>query len=123
MNITSLVNWNNPPQPLWLVTHDNGDAAYLIPAGTDSKAVEYVADSIDCQDYELTATPINDTSAHVDIAGEYGTVDGSIHIHKAGREVVMWDSLEWVEDPSLVYVIANAIRKAYEGVARAGVTR
>ena len=27
----------------------------------------------------------------------------------------MWDSAEWIEDPSVVFVIANAIRKAYEG--------
>jgi hypothetical protein len=51
----------------------------------------------------------------VQIEGEYGVTDGSIHLLKDGEEVVMWDSAEWVEDPSLVYVIANAIRKGYEG--------
>ena len=45
----------------------------------------------------------------VEIEGEYGVIDGSIHILVDGRELVMWDSAEWVEDPSLVYVIANAI--------------
>lgn len=51
----------------------------------------------------------------VDIAGEYGKNDGSIHLLVDGEEVVMWDSAEWIEDPSLVFVIANAIRKGYEG--------
>lgn len=47
----------------------------------------------------------------VQIEGEYGVTDGSIHIHVDGEERVMWDSAEWVEDPSLVYVIVNAVRK------------
>lgn len=51
----------------------------------------------------------------LDIDGEYGTIDGSIHLMVDGEEAVMWDSAEWIEDPSLVYVIANAIRKGYEG--------
>jgi hypothetical protein len=51
----------------------------------------------------------------LEIEGEYGEDDGSIHLMVDGQEVVMWDSAEWVEDPSLVYVIANAIRKGYEG--------
>lgn len=51
----------------------------------------------------------------VEIEGEYGVTDGSIHLLIDGEEVVMWDSAEWVEDPSLVYVIANAIRKGYDG--------
>lgn len=46
---------------------------------------------------------------NVEIAGEYGEVEGSIHLCVGGEELVMWDSNEWVEDPSLVYVIANAI--------------
>jgi len=46
----------------------------------------------------------------VDIAGEYGDPDGSIHLMDGERELVMWDSAEWAEDPSLVFVIANAIR-------------
>lgn len=49
----------------------------------------------------------------VEIDGEYGTEDGSIHLFQGGEEVVMWDSREWIEDPSLVYVIANAIRKGF----------
>lgn len=51
----------------------------------------------------------------VAIEGEYGVEDGSIRLLQDGKEVVMWDSREWVEDPSLVFVIANAIRKGYEG--------
>lgn len=51
----------------------------------------------------------------VDIVGEYGDPEGSIHIFRDGTEVVMWDSREWIEDPSLVFVIAEAIRRAYEG--------
>lgn len=43
------------------------------------------------------------------IAGEYGNNDGSIHLFEDGHEIVMWDSAEWIEDPSLVFVIANAI--------------
>lgn len=47
---------------------------------------------------------------HILIAGEYGVVDGSIHLFNPdGSEKVMWDSAEWVEDPSLVYVIVNAV--------------
>lgn len=48
-------------------------------------------------------------------AGEYGVNDGSIHLMVDGKEVVMWDSAEWAEDPSLVFVIAEAIRKGYAG--------
>lgn len=51
----------------------------------------------------------------IDIAGEYGDTDGSIHLFEDSEEIVMWDSAEWVEDPSLVYVIANAIKKGFEG--------
>ena len=47
------------------------------------------------------------------IAGEYGAQDGSIHLLVDGTEVVMWDSAEWAEDPSLVYVIAEAIRRGH----------
>lgn len=45
----------------------------------------------------------------VQIDGQYGIQDGTIHLIRDGKEIVMWDSAEWVEDPSLVYVIANAI--------------
>lgn len=50
----------------------------------------------------------------VEIDGEYGVTDGSIHLLIDGREVVMWDSAEWAEDPSLTYVIAEAIRRGYD---------
>lgn len=49
---------------------------------------------------------------YVEIAGDYGVTEGSIHLHgraDGSDEIVMWDSAEWVEDPSLVYVIVNAI--------------
>lgn len=58
---------------------------------------------------------MNDSDVEIDIAGEYGLNDGTIHILVNGQEVVMWDSVEWIEDPSLVFVIANAIRQAHEG--------
>lgn len=47
---------------------------------------------------------------HIEIAGEYGVTEGSIHLFNPdGSEKVMWVSDEWVEDPSLVYVIVNAV--------------
>lgn len=54
------------------------------------------------------------TTFRIDIAGEYGDNDGSIHLMDGEAELVMWDSAEWIEDPSLVFVIANAIRKGFE---------
>lgn len=60
----------------------------------------------------------------VEIDGQYGRladgqnlegVEGAIYIFDEDdddREVIMWDSTEWIEDPSLVFVIANAIRLA-----------
>lgn len=45
----------------------------------------------------------------VDIAGEYGTPEGSVHLMDGDEELVMWDSAEWVEDPSLMFVIVNAV--------------
>ncbi len=47
----------------------------------------------------------------VEIRGEYGVRDGSIHLFNGDTEIVMWDSAEWEEDPSLVFVIANAIAR------------
>jgi len=59
------------------------------------------------------------TAFRVEIDGEYGDPDGSIHLMAGGIELVMWDSREWAEDPSLVFVIAEAIRVGYEhGPAR-----
>lgn len=46
----------------------------------------------------------------VNIQGSYGDPEGSIHLlDENGYEVLMWDSSEWLEDPSLTFVIANAI--------------
>jgi hypothetical protein len=53
-------------------------------------------------------------STIIEIAGEYGTADGSIHILDEHGEVVMWDSAEWIEDSSLVFVIAEAVREALQ---------
>lgn len=50
----------------------------------------------------------------VDITGEYGNDTGGIHVSDEHGEIVMWDSAEWQEDPSLVFVIASAIREGYE---------
>ena len=52
----------------------------------------------------------NNPRFRVQIDGEYGAADGSIHLLVDGEEVVMWDSAEWAEDPSLVFVIADCIR-------------
>lgn len=51
---------------------------------------------------------------HVDVSGEYGVPDGAIYLYDDRDELVMWDSAEWTEDPSLVYVIAEVIRLGYE---------
>lgn len=55
------------------------------------------------------------TSYRTEIDGEYGIVDGAVRILDAatGEEVLAWDSSEWTEDPSLMYVIANAIETAH----------
>ena len=51
----------------------------------------------------------------VEIDGEYGEpAEGAVRLMDDDEELVMWDSAEWVEDPSLVFVIANAIRIGYE---------
>lgn len=50
----------------------------------------------------------------VDIAGEYGDEDQQISLLEDNTELVMWVSDEWKEDPSLVAVIANAIKIGYE---------
>jgi hypothetical protein len=47
--------------------------------------------------------------AHVELA------EDSIHIHdEHGKEVVMWIQDEWIDDPSVVLSIANAICIFYE---------
>ena len=54
-------------------------------------------------------------SVEVEITGEYGDDnDGGIHINDEHGEIVMWDSQEWIDEPSLVFVIASAIREVYE---------
>jgi hypothetical protein len=59
------------------------------------------------------------TALRVEIDGEYRDPDGSIRLMAGGTELVMWDSQERIEDPSLVFVIAEAIRVGYEhGPAR-----
>lgn len=45
----------------------------------------------------------------VEIDGSYGEPDGAVRLLDDDEELVMWDSAEWIEDPSLVFVIANAI--------------
>lgn len=51
----------------------------------------------------------------VEIDGEYGDEDGGgVHISDEHGEIVMWDSQEWIDEPSLVFVIASAIREVYE---------
>lgn len=52
------------------------------------------------------------SNAQIDIEGEYGIEDGGIYIYDDKGEVVMWDSSEWIEDPSLVYVIVNVVAEA-----------
>jgi hypothetical protein len=49
----------------------------------------------------------------VETEGGYGKPDGAIRLMDDDEELVMWDSVEWQEDPSLVYVIANAISVGY----------
>lgn len=55
----------------------------------------------------------------VDISGQYGVKDGEITIYwdTIAHLPVTWTSQEWIEDPSLVFVIAEAIRIAYEDPA------
>ena len=45
----------------------------------------------------------------VKIEGELGGSDGSIHFYGRGAEIVMWTDDEWVEDPSVVYAVTNAV--------------
>jgi hypothetical protein len=49
-------------------------------------------------------------SFRVEIEGQYGEDDGAIRLLDGDEELVMWDSAEWREDPSLVFVVANAIQ-------------
>lgn len=48
----------------------------------------------------------------VTIDGDYGIDDGQITIFRQinSEEIAHWTSDEWIEDPSLVYVIAEAVR-------------
>jgi hypothetical protein len=50
----------------------------------------------------------------VEIEGEYGAEAGSIRLLDGAEELVVWDSAEWCEDPSLVFVIANAIQIGFQ---------
>jgi hypothetical protein len=55
----------------------------------------------------------------VEITGEYGIPNGEIRIRDSrGREIVMWSEDEWIEDSTLVYLIAQVV----EEVARDGVS-
>ena len=46
----------------------------------------------------------------VEIEGEYGAEAGAIRLLDGSEELLCWDSAEWCEDPSLLFVIANAIQ-------------
>jgi hypothetical protein len=52
----------------------------------------------------------------IEIDGEYGNDDpataGGIHIRDDHGEIVMWDSQEWIDEPSVVFIIATAIQEA-----------
>jgi hypothetical protein len=50
------------------------------------------------------------TGFRVEIDGQYGAECGAVRLLDGDEELVMWDSAEWVEDPSLVFVITSAIR-------------
>lgn len=50
----------------------------------------------------------------VEIHGGYGDDEVDIVLTDDGQGLVMWTSDEWVAEPSLVAVIANAIRIGYE---------
>jgi hypothetical protein len=50
------------------------------------------------------------TGFRVEIDGEYGAEDGSVRLLDGEEELLVWDSAEWAEDPSLLFVIANAIQ-------------
>jgi hypothetical protein len=73
------------------------------PDGLDSivepEKVKAIIDSLD----------VAPDAFRVEIRGQYGEPGGSIHLFNGGTETVMWDSAEWEEDPSLVFVIVNAI--------------
>lgn len=54
---------------------------------------------------------------HVAIAGDYGDANVEVTLLDGNEELLMWTSDEWKGEPSLVAVIANAIRIGYtEGV-------
>jgi hypothetical protein len=53
------------------------------------------------------------TGFRVEIDGEYGAEDGSVRLLDGEEELLVWDSAEWAEDPSLLFVIANAIQVGF----------
>ena len=46
-----------------------------------------------------------------------------IQIMLDGKEVLYWTEDEWIEDPSVVYSIGNAINLACEGTTSESVTK
>lgn len=50
---------------------------------------------------------------NVQIYGSYGDDDCEITLYDGQYELVTWTSDEWKENPSLVVVIANAIRAGF----------
>jgi len=57
--------------------------------------------------------PVRAAEYTVDISGALGRPGGSLHIlDAAGNEVLTWDFAEWQDNPTLVYVIADAVHMA-----------
>lgn len=50
---------------------------------------------------------------NVEIHGEYGDDDVDVVLKDDDKELIVWTSDEWKEDPSLVAVIVNAVRVGY----------
>jgi len=48
------------------------------------------------------------------IDGEYGTNEGAIYLYDGDKEIVTWNSIEWQDEPSLVYSIVHFLRVGYE---------
>lgn len=44
--------------------------------------------------------------------------DDIISINEKGQEIAMWIKDEWVDDPNVVFSIANAIKLAYTNIEK-----